>query len=61
MRSRLEVVVVVMERERYGDDDGYGSGGATIPLSLDEMALRSVCDSFGGVSLFAAALLQIIY
>jgi hypothetical protein len=62
MRSRLQVVSMVMVRERYGDDDdGDGGGGATVPLSLDEMDLRSMCDLFGGVSLFAAALLEITY
>jgi hypothetical protein len=59
MRSRLQVVSMVIERERYGYDDGDGGGGATVPLSLDEMDLRSMCDSFGGVSLFVATLLQI--
>jgi hypothetical protein len=37
---------MMMERER----DGHGGGGAAVPLSSDDMDLRSVCDSFHGVS-----------
>jgi hypothetical protein len=42
MRSRLQVVSMVMERKRDGDDDGDGGGGAVVPLSLDEMDLKYV-------------------
>jgi hypothetical protein len=42
MRSRLQVVSMVMEMKRDGDDDGDGGGGAVVPLSLDEMDLKYV-------------------
>jgi hypothetical protein len=51
MRSRLQVVSMVMEME----GDGYGGCGAMIPLSLDKIDLRSLCKSFYGASLFAVA------
>jgi hypothetical protein len=38
----IQVVSMVMDRERDGD----GGGGAAVPLSSDEMDLRYVCDSF---------------
>jgi hypothetical protein len=57
-RSRLQVVSMVTERERDGDDNGDGGGGA-VPYPWIKWI--SECDSFGGVSLFVAALLRIIY
>jgi hypothetical protein len=49
MRSNLQVISMAI----YGDGEGWssdgdGGGGAAVPLSLDEMDLRSVCDSFLG-------------
>jgi hypothetical protein len=48
---------MVMDREKDGDS----GSGAAVPLSLDEIDLRSVCDSFCEVPLFVVAMLQIIY
>jgi hypothetical protein len=48
MRSRLQVISMVMERD--GDGDGDGGDGAAVLLFSDEMDVRSVCDSFCGVS-----------
>jgi hypothetical protein len=42
MTSRIQVVSMVINRETDGD----GGGGAAVSLSLDEMDLRYVCDSF---------------
>jgi hypothetical protein len=57
MTSRLQVVSMVMEME----GDGGGGCGAVIPLSSDKMDLRSMCKSFCGASLFAAAWLHQLY